>query len=174
MCRLHSDRSPGGDLHHCSLDCPASARGPVGQGGRARAQCTNNLKQIGLALHSYHTARSVFPPGYVSNPFPGLPDTDQFPFLNGPDWGWGTRILPYLDQGQLYNAANLMSFSIGPDQMTVRTTTLAVFLCPDEPGPPTFVLDDFYNGMPDPPPEPWLAGPLRRLDGHEVRILFPT
>ncbi|WP_297777239.1 DUF1559 domain-containing protein, partial [Mycobacterium sp.] len=47
-----------------------------------RAQCVNNLKQIGLALHGYQGASQVFPPGYVSGFDSAGTDT-------GPGWGWG-------------------------------------------------------------------------------------
>src|SRR6516165_918939 len=58
-----------------------------------RTQCKNNLKQMGIALHSYHETANTFPMGMS-----GWPGT-QF----GELWGWGTMILPYLDQGTLYN-----------------------------------------------------------------------
>ena len=52
----------------------------------ARTQCTNNLKQIMLACHSYHDANKVLPPGY-----------------NGATWvGTGAYLLPYLDQVPLF------------------------------------------------------------------------
>src|SRR5271154_7093899 len=69
----------------------------------ARLQCTNNLKQIGLALHSYHSAYKKFPAGYIdgnTNPN-STPDNDV-----GPGWGWASFLLPYLDQGSLYSQIN--------------------------------------------------------------------
>src|SRR5260370_40923270 len=70
----------------------------------ARMKCTNNLKQIGLALHNYHDTMKVFPPGYVDgNTDPNsTPDKDM-----GPGWGWATFLLPDLDQGNVYNQINL-------------------------------------------------------------------
>ena len=62
----------------------------------ARIKCTNNLKQIGLALHTYHDANNSFPSGYVdgnTNPA-STPDNDV-----GPGWGWASFILPYVEQG---------------------------------------------------------------------------
>src|SRR5512132_3123304 len=53
-----------------------------------RTQCKNNLKQIGIALHSYHDTSITLPPGWIS--------TNR--------WGAGTMILPYVDQAPLYNA----------------------------------------------------------------------
>ena len=56
-----------------------------------RTQCFNNLKQIGLAMHSFHDVWSHFPLGEAD-------DNDQ-------GWGWGFWILPYIEQGNLYEAA---------------------------------------------------------------------
>src|SRR5579862_9444319 len=69
----------------------------------ARTQCTNNLKQIGLALHSYHDRLGCFPAGYVDgnkNPA-STPDSDV-----GPGWGWASYLLPDLEQGNVYNQIN--------------------------------------------------------------------
>ena len=53
-----------------------------------RAQCSNNLKQIGLAMHGYHSSRDTFPPAYITAVVnnPASPET-------GPGWGWGVMIL---------------------------------------------------------------------------------
>ena len=59
-----------------------------------RAQCKNNLKQIGLALHNYQGALNVFPPSFcIGNG-------------DGGKWSPMARILPYVDQANLYNLAN--------------------------------------------------------------------
>src|ERR1700760_474604 len=62
----------------------------------ARMKCSSNLKQIGLALHSYHDANNALPPGYIdgnTNP-DSTPDNDV-----GPGWGWASMVLPYIEQG---------------------------------------------------------------------------
>jgi prepilin-type N-terminal cleavage/methylation domain-containing protein/prepilin-type processing-associated H-X9-DG protein len=96
----------------------------------ARLQCTNNLKQIGLALHSYHGANKQFPPGYVDgnvNPI-STPDNDV-----GPGWGWAAFLLPYLEQGNVYNQINFnQGVGIGVNAQVSRTQ-LPVFLCPSDP-----------------------------------------
>ena len=61
-----------------------------------RAQCANNLKQIGLALHNYHDAHGVLPPGYVYQPG----------YATG-GFGWASMILPYMEQTPLFNADQL-------------------------------------------------------------------
>ena len=59
-----------------------------------RAQCANNLKQIGLAFHNYHDAHKTFPPAYI-------PDKDGKPMHS-----WRVLILPYLEQQALYKRYN--------------------------------------------------------------------
>jgi type II secretory pathway pseudopilin PulG len=58
----------------------------------ARTQCTNNLKQIGLAMHSYHDANKAFPSGVSYQPAVYY-------------WSWMAMILPYIDQDPLYKQA---------------------------------------------------------------------
>src|SRR3981189_2555330 len=65
----------------------------------ARAQCQNNLKQIGLALPRYNDAYTQLPPGGAA---------DEPPFGTGTGGGWGSSwmvyILPYIEQGNFFNA----------------------------------------------------------------------
>jgi prepilin-type N-terminal cleavage/methylation domain-containing protein len=90
----------------------------------ARSQCLNNLKQIGLALHNYHDANQSLPPGYfASGPYEdGSNDTV-------PGWGWATYILPYLEQGNLYNQFNL---SQPVQNFPGIQTLLKLYLCPSD------------------------------------------
>ena len=66
-----------------------------------RAQCVNNLKQMGLALHNYHDAVLVFPPGYIAASKFIDGETDM-----SPGWSWASMILPQLDQSPLYSSIN--------------------------------------------------------------------
>jgi prepilin-type N-terminal cleavage/methylation domain-containing protein/prepilin-type processing-associated H-X9-DG protein len=95
----------------------------------ARMSCTNNLKQIGLALHSYHDAYGYFPPGYVdgnTNP-DSTPDNDV-----GPGWGWASFLLPYLEQGNVYNQVNFkVGVGVGSNK-AVSQMSLKVFQCPSD------------------------------------------
>src|SRR5258706_100812 len=67
-----------------------------------RVQVVNNLKQIGLALANYHDAIGSFPMSYAGRRIfvDGSTDTAQ-------GWGWGSLILPQLEQPSLYNAINM-------------------------------------------------------------------
>jgi prepilin-type N-terminal cleavage/methylation domain-containing protein/prepilin-type processing-associated H-X9-DG protein len=101
----------------------------------ARLKCANNLKQIGLAFHNYHSAHGHFPAGYLSS-FDVLDGEGH-----GPGWGWGMLLLPYLEQEVLYRQARLDLDISHPANAFVRTQKLAVFLCPsDTPAGPTFVV----------------------------------
>jgi prepilin-type N-terminal cleavage/methylation domain-containing protein len=93
----------------------------------ARIKCENNLKQIGLALQTYHDANTGFPPGYAaSGPYvDGASDT-------APGWGWAAFILPHLEQDNVYRQLKLNQ----PVQNSPAVqTTLQVFLCPSDLAP---------------------------------------
>ncbi len=104
-----------------------------------RAQCVNNLKQVGLALHNYHDAIGTFPMSYASRSkvaqIDGETDT-------APGWSWAVMILPQLEQGPVYNAVNFTQNVEAPPSLTVRLTALKTFVCPsDQPMSPFPVLD---------------------------------
>jgi prepilin-type N-terminal cleavage/methylation domain-containing protein/prepilin-type processing-associated H-X9-DG protein len=97
-----------------------------------RAQCINNLKQIGLALHDYVQTVNTLPPGYVSV-------WDAINLVEtGPGWGWGSMILPQLEQVPLCNSINFNLAINDPSNTTAATTPLAVFLCPSDNMPLTW------------------------------------
>jgi prepilin-type N-terminal cleavage/methylation domain-containing protein len=95
-----------------------------------RTQCRNNLKQIGIALHSYHDSMQVFPPGRITNfPLPG----------EGRCWSAYAHLRPYMGENNIYNSVN---FSLNPEQgattpgvaenTTVLNQTLESLLCPTD------------------------------------------
>ena len=67
-----------------------------------RAQCSNNLKQFGLAMHAYHSVHNTFPSGYVTTVV-----NDANLREIGPGWGWGVMILNDLEQQPLYQRHQL-------------------------------------------------------------------
>ena len=67
-----------------------------------RAQCVNNLKQIGLALHNYHSAVGTFPPGHSA----GSAYASYKAYAGWTEWSAQALMLPYMEQAPLYNAIN--------------------------------------------------------------------
>jgi prepilin-type N-terminal cleavage/methylation domain-containing protein/prepilin-type processing-associated H-X9-DG protein len=100
-----------------------------------RSQCQNNLRQIGVAMHNFHSAAGRFPPGFVSR----ADDTDGEG--QGPGWGWAARLLPQLEEANL--GVDLEKDILDPVHGDVRVSPLAVFLCPsDVVEDPTFEVHD--------------------------------
>src|SRR5436190_19232129 len=100
----------------------------------ARTSCTNNLKQIGLALHNYHGVHECFPPGFTSGSM--TPDGEG----TGPGWGWAAYILPYLEQDNIHKQIDFAKDITDPVHAAVRVTSLKVFRCAAD-APPRDVVD---------------------------------
>jgi prepilin-type N-terminal cleavage/methylation domain-containing protein/prepilin-type processing-associated H-X9-DG protein len=113
----------------------------------ARTQCMNNLKQLGLAYHSYADDNGGnFPPAYISDP--------------NTTTGWGIYLMPYLDQFPIYKKYSFAApfFFVDPmfgiDNQTVANTLVPSTLCPAAPIRGTYSYTYFL------PPNPsWTAAP---------------
>jgi len=116
-----------------------------------RSQCSNNLKQLGLGLHNYHDTYKSFPAGYIN--IAG----------NMNLWGWSAMILPYVEQGALYDeikpnvnwledvADAYVTASGDPNlrDLLVLSQPISVFRCPSDEGPVQNVYRDRF---------PWANG----------------
>lgn len=89
-----------------------------------RTQCKNNLKQIGLAIHNYVDVANALPPSACINP--QLTDTG-----NNGSWGVHGRILPFLDQGNLFNEVDLTT--AWDFQNIISGLKIPSYACPSDP-----------------------------------------
>jgi prepilin-type N-terminal cleavage/methylation domain-containing protein/prepilin-type processing-associated H-X9-DG protein len=88
----------------------------------ARMQCSNNLKQLGLAFHTYHDTHKAFPPAYT---------IVTSPTVNS--HAWGAYLLPYIEQDPLWKRYNITQPFLTPANQAVVTTHLALHQCPSAP-----------------------------------------
>lgn len=111
----------------------------------ARMSCSNQLKQIGLALHNYHSTNSRLPSGYVT---PRI--------LNVPVANWTTSILPYVEQGNVKTIDDVVIGSLNqtPPVISTQWTTLRgmapkYLACPSDPrgGKSAYGPDGGYAGF---------------------------
>ncbi len=97
-----------------------------------KAQCFNNLKQIGLALHNYESAMRRLPSGWIS------PDRS-----GEPGWSWTVALLPHLEQDSIYQRIH-QSLAIEEEiHEPVRLHVIPTFQCPSDTGNALF---DLFSG----------------------------
>ena len=111
----------------------------------ARLKCENNLKQVIIGLHAFHSVYDRFPPGFNTP----APFVNTYPtYFNGA-WSWCSLTLPFLEQNQLYIAMGVSEKTMfgGPPGGSVESTMpsdvpgqlsqtkLAIFRCPSDTGP---------------------------------------
>jgi prepilin-type processing-associated H-X9-DG protein len=113
-----------------------------------RAQCINNLRQMGLGLHNYHSVHGAFPLGNsVAMAYPP-------PVSKLTDWGtWGAQamMLPYLEQQPIYNSMNFdwpCWRDVNADSNTTAfSTKIAIFLCPSDGLAGQYDTNNYYGSI---------------------------
>ncbi|MBX3411659.1 MAG: DUF1559 domain-containing protein [Pirellulales bacterium] len=139
-----------------------------------RAQCANNLRQIGLAVHQYHEVVGTFPPGNVTHTagicYGGAAGSAGYPSQDGANWC--LAILPFLEQQPLYRQYDFDDFNEAPQNRVVRETRIPVFGCASDVG-----RDEL--GVPGSGPAgsfalnlPYRAGSYRAVSGRSDGIRF--
>lgn len=91
-----------------------------------RSVCQNNLRQIGLALHQYHESHRVLPPGSVQS------------YLIEPQpagWGWGSLILPHLEQSALYDKIDFSVVTLASNHQDLFDVEFPTWRCPSDSNP---------------------------------------
>jgi prepilin-type N-terminal cleavage/methylation domain-containing protein len=97
----------------------------------ARTQCGNNLHQMAIAVHGFHDIRKIMPPTRTAS--------GGFPMLGVPAnayTGWGTWLLPFIEQGPVWNIYNTSRHWGHPDNRTAITTQIPIYNCPSTPNQP--------------------------------------
>ncbi len=92
----------------------------AGREAARRANCLNNLKQIGLAMHNYHSVHGCFPPAYI-------PDEN-----GNPKHSWRVLILPYMEERALYNRYNFDEPWDSPANQQLAPLMPKVYNCPSD------------------------------------------
>ncbi len=96
-----------------------------------RSTCSNNSRQLGMAVLNYETSQTSFPPGWTTN--------DSANALAEPGWGWSAQILKHVEAG---NLADLIDFDLAIDDLAnaaAIVNVVDVFMCPSE------IADDIVN-----------------------------
>ncbi|MDB5310740.1 MAG: hypothetical protein JWO38_4942 [Gemmataceae bacterium] len=95
----------------------------------ARAKCTNNLKQLGLAMHNFESSHGGFPMAPYNPAFSWL---TSHPYSQ--PHGWTVEVLPYLEQQNVEGKYNYNLAWTDAGNAAIITTTVPNFVCPSSPG----------------------------------------
>jgi prepilin-type N-terminal cleavage/methylation domain-containing protein/prepilin-type processing-associated H-X9-DG protein len=99
-----------------------------------RAQCTNNMKQVGLAIMNYESGVGSLPMTTILIPTPTQSPGSITGFQSS--WSVFARVAPYMEQGSLHNSINYALTYSAAQNTTISLTSVSFLLCPSDPGPP--------------------------------------
>jgi prepilin-type N-terminal cleavage/methylation domain-containing protein len=115
-----------------------------------RTVCSNNIKQVALALHGYHQTRNRLPNGA--------------PNWDGPGGTWCAMVLPFMEQEALFNTFNFAAPSNDSSNQKAVTTPVSTFICPSDPASSTPIMTRFSGVGADTNATPshglWYAGSM--------------
>lgn len=94
-----------------------------------RTACSNNLKQIGLALHNYHDTLKSYPPGFLT-----FADrrVDPLAEIRAPGWGWYSHTLPFLEKANAHDRIEFNESITHTANTQSRNFTSKEFFCPSD------------------------------------------
>ena len=141
-----------------------------------RAECSNKLKQIGVAMHNFHSSHNRFPCGDPQKVMPTYPSVGAFLYR----WSPLAMITPHMEQAEIFNALNFdvplytyngpnpgPGYDVHPDNVATVSEPLRMFLCPSDSGRkvdelygPTNYMSCWGSGMP-----PWTVHSGSETDG---------
>lgn len=96
-----------------------------------RTQCSNNLRQIGLAVHNHESALKRLPSGW-----------DDWEESGEPGWGWAANLLPFMEGENVHHGIEFAVEIADPIHEQIRMTYLNVFACPTDDGSDVFQIHE--------------------------------
>lgn len=124
-----------------------------------RMQCSNHLKQLGIALHNYHDTHHCFPSAWRG--YDKLDPSKSHPY-GRPGWSWAAAILPFMEQQSLRDLIDLDRSVADPENRIARETPISLFVCPTNSFPEkTFTLRSVSDAaVPVPSPVLLVSGEM--------------
>ena len=126
---LYLGRAAGCDCHHWHLDCVIASGGPSGPRSSSAVPVHEQLEAMGIALHNYHDTHKALPPGWLRK-YVGTA-------LSSTSWGWGSFILPYVEQQALFDViepgqGSLWGATGDATKLAAMKQELKAYRCPSD------------------------------------------